>query len=345
VAAVRVLFDGVVQVDHGQLYLTAEDADVPVPDLAFAGQRNGLCGAAVPGALYLMTGLQYGGVAFTVQRHDVEPPVDDRWEDVVEVSFHVPPSPLSLRNTEGDGWAVPVPAGQYRVRYCARDFQAGWDVETADDDEPVGRYLLALWPAQPGPDRIVRQSSDAAAYWHAENGSVTEPTAASDAVAARLAAVRVHLGVIRAIHEPLVDALAGASDELHRRVARWAALRALSVAGIHDLPVLRPAVTRLVAGEQVPPPFDIGVTAVMKIGSLVPQTTVPPVVVFPWAEAHDNGDPVQQVDALLAVSATAMPDSLGAVYLAITQAAIAHGPDLIGEFLNALFEAFPELRK
>jgi hypothetical protein len=47
------------------------------------GQVNGLCGAAVPGMLYLTTGLHTGNVELTVEVLDAEPPVGDEWEEVV----------------------------------------------------------------------------------------------------------------------------------------------------------------------------------------------------------------------------------------------------------------------
>jgi hypothetical protein len=344
VAVADVVLDQVVEVDYGQLYLTASEADVPVPELAFAGQSNGLCGAAVPGALYLLTGLQHGSVGFAVERHEAEPPLDGQWEDVVEVSFTAPAGQLSLRNADGGDWPVTLPAGDSRVRYCARGMQAGWDTETSGDSRPVDRYLLAFWPSAPEPDCIVRQVSDAAAYWHRTNGAVAAgvPEASEETAQARLAAVRVYLGVVRALHEPLIAALARADDDVHRRVARWAALRALSVTGIDGLPVMQPAVASLTAGSPVPPPFDNEVTVLRDVGAAVPQTTVEPVAGL-LTDDDDDELAIPQWNALSAVSGTALADSLEAALNSVTEAAIAHGPDRSSEFLRALLETFSEL--
>jgi hypothetical protein len=44
---------------------------------------------------------------------------------------------------------------------------AGHAADTRMDDEPgLDRYLLQLWPGPPGPDRVVKQTSAIAAYWH-----------------------------------------------------------------------------------------------------------------------------------------------------------------------------------
>ena len=56
----RILFDGVVPVDYGQIYVTSRE--LPEMIEAFAGQVNGLCGAGEPGALFLMTGTRCGRV-------------------------------------------------------------------------------------------------------------------------------------------------------------------------------------------------------------------------------------------------------------------------------------------
>lgn len=79
---------GEVHVSYSQIYVQS-DPDGTNPGLgeAFAGQSGGLCGAAVPGALWMVTGLHTGSVGFTVEVHGEAPPLTPGWEDVVEVSF------------------------------------------------------------------------------------------------------------------------------------------------------------------------------------------------------------------------------------------------------------------
>jgi hypothetical protein len=165
------LFDGSVHVHYCQVYVESRVDDFfEGMDEALAGQVNGLCGAAVPGLLYLTTGLHTGRVGFTVELHDREPPVGDEWEDVVEVSFR----PESARSAlvewaAEDAWPLALTQADYRVRYCGSGMDAGRERDTRLDEEPeLDRYLLQFWPGAPGLDRVVRQTSQIAGYWHGE---------------------------------------------------------------------------------------------------------------------------------------------------------------------------------
>ncbi|NUT91802.1 MAG: hypothetical protein HOY78_07195 [Saccharothrix sp.] len=163
-ATVRVLLRDTVWVHYGQLSV---ESDVEIGgDMGecFGGQRNGLLGAAVPGALFLMTGLHTGEVGFTVELHDTEPPPTPEWEDVVEASFR-PVGDAALVGWAGE-WSEDLDLAEtdYRVRYCG----LGMDRENAGEpeDPELERYLLQFWPAPPAPDAVVRKSSAQAAYWH-----------------------------------------------------------------------------------------------------------------------------------------------------------------------------------
>jgi hypothetical protein len=130
------------------------------------GQVNGLCGAGVSGVLCLVTGLHTGAVGFTVELHSDEPPLDDPWEDVVEVSFITAEERLGLHGFD-TLYPFNLPPGQYRVRYCVRGMDRGhYEENHTEDDEVVDFYLLQFWPAPIAADRILRQTSQAAAYWH-----------------------------------------------------------------------------------------------------------------------------------------------------------------------------------
>ncbi|WP_203707427.1 hypothetical protein, partial [Asanoa iriomotensis] len=150
-----VLFDGEIHVHYRFVNLTEEGAG---PDLSRAsgGQRNGLCGAAEPGALAMVTGLHTGTVPFTVTWHDTEPPLDDRWEEIVEVSFEPPSANLWLTAFE-DSRPVRLPSvHSLRTRFCARGMDEAADKDVRSHDEPaIDSYLLELWPAPPAPDRIL----------------------------------------------------------------------------------------------------------------------------------------------------------------------------------------------
>ncbi len=191
----RVVFEGVVPVDYGQFYVVSRE----LPDMtrAFAGQRNGLCGAGDLGRLFLMTGTHTGRVRLRVELHEHEPPAAvDTWEEVVEAPFLPRAATVDLVPW-GDGplAALPLtPDGQeagllptFRVRYCAagmdegRDPYGGFDPDALEDDDYTymeqrpDQYLLCFWPDAAGgsladgglrADAIVRQTSGAAGYWH-----------------------------------------------------------------------------------------------------------------------------------------------------------------------------------
>ncbi|WLS45592.1 hypothetical protein Q3V37_30335 [Micromonospora profundi] len=312
----RVLFDGKAPVAYGQIYVTSRE----LPDMseAFAGQVNGLCGAGQPGALFLMTGTHSGRVRFTVELHDVEPPAAaQEWEDVVEASF-LPKAAVADLVPWGEGSLARLPLtveGQdatwqpvYRVRYCAmgmdqgRDPFGGLDPDERDEDGHTyldrrpDRYLLCLWPegttgggrgdGVTRADAILRQTSGAAAYWHAWACSLPSPPTLWEQVEAekhkrlererrdqeyrmrhelrrwggrppseRLRQVHGNIFGIVLLDRDLVDGVAGVAAVTQRRIAIWAARQAFTVAGIADLDWLRPAWTALDRGMPLPAEF------------------------------------------------------------------------------------------
>ncbi|ADB29268.1 hypothetical protein Kfla_0139 [Kribbella flavida DSM 17836] len=153
-------------VAYGQIYVvsSAEHSDLPE---SFAGQQNGLCGAVQAGVLFLRTGLHTGEVDFTVELHDEAPPIDETWEEIVEASYR-PSGEAALTSWGGGGrWPLALDEVDYRVRYCGWGMDAGHQAGPPMDGEPlVDRYLLQFWPAPPQPDRVVKQTSAQAAYWH-----------------------------------------------------------------------------------------------------------------------------------------------------------------------------------
>jgi hypothetical protein len=164
------LFEGKVGVDYGQMSFVDNPENMP-DDMAecFGGQENGLCGAAMPGVLFLLTGLHSGQVHMSIDLSESEPPLDDLWEEVVEVSFVVgSPAKPGILEWAAQGWhPVKLKRGTYRARYCAKNMQSGQEHFAIDHhEEPVDSYLLIFWPAPRAKDRILKQSSKAAAYWH-----------------------------------------------------------------------------------------------------------------------------------------------------------------------------------
>jgi hypothetical protein len=162
----RTLMSGEAWVHYGQIYL---QSDSPQPDLydSWAGQANGLAGAAAPGFLFLITGLHTGEVGFTVELHDQEPPLGDQWEEAVEVSYRPDGEAALVAWASEVSWPLELEQRDYRARYCATGMEQGRALDTRMEEVPLAdHYLLQLWPSPPAPDRILRQTSDIAAYWH-----------------------------------------------------------------------------------------------------------------------------------------------------------------------------------
>ncbi|MEU9791132.1 hypothetical protein AB0E27_10920 [Streptomyces sparsogenes] len=281
---------GEVHVHYGQIYVES-DPENAIPDLseAFAGQSAGLCGAAVPGVLWLITGLHTGNVGFTVEVHDEDPPLDPVWEDVVEVSFHPVSERTSLVQWAGEAaWDLNLDRTHYRVRYCAQRMDEGRKLDTRVSGEPqADSYLLQFWPAPPRADRVVRQTSQNAAYWHRYARELPPPpTPEQRAETERLArqaeeraaeerglhherwewggrlpseGLRDVGGNVRGLlrfDSDLVHALDTAGSEVQRAVASLAARRACEVAGLIGVSWVTQALTALTERRPLPPPFD-----------------------------------------------------------------------------------------
>lgn len=186
VVLVEVLMDKPIHVHYGFVSLgQANEYHEGVED-ACRGQVNGLCGASVPGFLFMQTGLHTGDVRVRIELHTDEPELDARWQDVVEVVHTTWADDLVLAAFDCSEGPVDLSPGVYRARYCAVNFQLGHDLDTAYRVESPDRYLLQFWPVT-GADRIVRQGGTAAAYWHAKG---PKPTWTVDELIARIAAMR-----------------------------------------------------------------------------------------------------------------------------------------------------------
>jgi hypothetical protein len=154
--------------------------------------RSTACGAAVPGILSLAIGDREFGLSFRIELHDAEPAVDDRREDIVEVSFRPNSARVFLVAAAAErSWPLNLTQRNYRVRYCAVGMDTPWsyeDDETSGEERFVGQfemeerhraeeratrgseippaYLVQFWPGRAAPDRIIRQTSRSASGWH-----------------------------------------------------------------------------------------------------------------------------------------------------------------------------------
>jgi hypothetical protein len=168
------LLDELVRTDYGQFDLgwspdAGFDGDV---DRFFAGQVNGLVGAADVHGVYVNLARRSGGSRVRIVQRDGPPAeVEPDWEDVVEVSTTLPDGAearwMTWAGEEGRPLADLTP-GDYRVRVSANGRDAGQAGEFAD--RVVDEYLIELWPARCEPDAILLTTSHNARYWHSEWG-------------------------------------------------------------------------------------------------------------------------------------------------------------------------------
>jgi hypothetical protein len=171
----RVLLDEMIDTDYGQFDLLwghdyGFDGDF---DRVFAGQVNGLAGAASGQGLYLNLARRSGGSQVRIVLLQDAPAIseDDGWEDVVEVAIRIPhdAEPRWCTWAGEESGPLDIPQGSYRVRVSARGRDAGADGAFADG--AVDFYLLEIWPAPTQPDSIIRSTSANAEYWHREVGN------------------------------------------------------------------------------------------------------------------------------------------------------------------------------
>jgi hypothetical protein len=347
----RVLFTGEPWVHYGQIYVDSGRGLSGDLHESFAGQRNGLCGASVPGTLFLITGLHTGDVGFTVERHDERPPVDQEWDEIVEASFRPGSARVVLSQWGGeDSWDLDLPEREYRVRYCAAGMDQAHAVDTKADGEPLlDRYLLQFWPEDPAPDSVVKQTGETAAYWHGavrefpsveelaqrrhqvyladERATLAEEYNRAERAAPgwggrppsdRLRAVQGSAQQLAVIDRDLVDAIADARPERQREIARTAVRLAYQGAGLTGIPWIELALAALERGDDLPAPFDdqTGVWNHLFGDPSVPDTLVP-----------GTADHSRQAMALPAIFEATAPDPLRAALDTLWTARYSFGTD------------------
>jgi hypothetical protein len=143
----------------------------------------------------------------------------------------------------------------------------------------------------------------------------------------------------------LAEAIAAASPDIQRLIARWAARRAYEVAGIADIVWIAPALLALDQGQELPWPFDDKkeVWRLLFSDLEVPRTTVASIV-----DRFSDLQPAQMMRSATAVPAlfaAAGPDPLNAALQALFAAATAFGRDDYPALLEEVRRAFSLLGK
>jgi hypothetical protein len=164
---VTIVYQGRLHVHYAQAYVLSAGCDMLRPEDAFAGQANGLCGAAVNDGIFLTTGLHTGYVNLVVSVFESAPEVDMSWDEIVESPWRVRTAPAHLEDWNGEFVCeIPLPAGTYRIRYCANNFGQAPEGNGEEEENCVESYMLSFWPSAIVPDSVVKQTSEHAAYWN-----------------------------------------------------------------------------------------------------------------------------------------------------------------------------------
>lgn len=146
-AAVRTLYDGKLFADYHQVYLRDEShSELPNDYSPEAIARRLMVGSY---GLILHTARNMD-VPIRVEWHSQAPTLDlNSFQHVVEAAFGCPTGRLvlaGLTDYEPTAQRLNVPAGVLGVRACL----TGLDTLSADGLEGSDRYLLQLWPSNPG---------------------------------------------------------------------------------------------------------------------------------------------------------------------------------------------------
>ncbi len=363
-----IAFDQEIHVHYGQFYVESRTGDFfwGLTE-CLGGQANGLCGAAVPGLLFLITGLHTGRTRVTVDLLDAPSPIADEWEDVVEASFRPATARVVLMQWAGEAsWPLPLAAIDYRVRYIGNGMDRARGRDTLPAGEPLlDRYLLQFWPAPPAPDAVIRETSRCAAYWHAYARTLPSPPTPEERAEAkqREQAAREQAGrelataaeahrwggrlpeervrrtngalELARLDRKLLDGIAGLDPATQRAIAVWAARRACAAAGLTDLNWVNAALAALERGASMPF-VDLGEAfRLLSADPHVPRTTV--------ASYDGRYERIsQQHMAVPALWSAAADDPLQAGLESLFHAIVTVGIDYRG-LLSEVRQAFPEL--
>lgn len=334
--AVKVLFDGRMDVSYGQAYVEPVDPDDDVDhEDDFAGQVNGLLGAAEPGVLYLTTGLHTGDVGFRLVIAERAPELSDEWEDVVEASFESDGPSMVVEWGAGALCEFELPSVPHRVRYCARGMDEARDGGVVMDEDPlVDHYELTFWPADPEPDAIVRVGSKSAEYWHDVRNSEKSRQRKIQELWGENAPSEGLIDVDEAfwlVHHrrELAEELAAASPGAQRAVAFWAARRSCEETGLDHEEEVAQALRLQARNEILPPGFESRLEveeARDRIEEAFSAMADPDYVLVPRVDARSR--------ALLALVGSDHEKPLLAALHALTEAALAFDEEQEGAFLD-----------
>lgn len=172
----RKLFSGVIGIDYGQFYIdnpeSGDEEDYLDPEGAFEGQQNDICGSSQSGKIFFVVGPQAGVISVDVVLCDSEPEIDEQYDEVVEVGFDRGSNPIALCEWGCEKtYPLDIPGGRYSVRYSIQGMDRDYD-DDSDWNSPIEgqKHLIQIWPNDNPKERIIKVSTETAAYWHKEWG-------------------------------------------------------------------------------------------------------------------------------------------------------------------------------
>jgi hypothetical protein len=170
---VTTIFDQPVATYLSRMYITSNPDDLlDGSERCWNGQTNGICGAGAAGLLVLQTGSDTNAVPMRIEHLTSPPPLNEEWEDIVEVSFRPITDHVSIVHGPANGFSsLPLKVRDYRLRYCASGMDEARYCPQAAFQAAPDRYLLQFWTASPASDAILRQQSRAATHYHRMNTS------------------------------------------------------------------------------------------------------------------------------------------------------------------------------
>jgi len=163
------IYSGPLGIGYGQFYIDYldEDKGTPLLDEAMENQTNGLCGEVDHGELVFIAGIQVGIIHLEVHMYDIEPALDESFQDIVDVSTQFSKPPILCEWAHDDTHELKIPNGTYRIRYCINGLDIDPDCYD-EDDQPFKhqKYLIQIWPSPLAPDQIIKNETETGLYWH-----------------------------------------------------------------------------------------------------------------------------------------------------------------------------------
>lgn len=266
--------------DHHQVIVGAPTAETYEP------LETGSVIEVGPNFVTVMTGIAYGPVFVTIDVLTAAPPIEvgePPWEAVEEATIKITKSiyVIDLAGAKSSDFdRVAVKRGLHRFRVAARGRDDRWDMDVT---EPTEHYLVQIWPTtQPAEMTRLRKvdtawdqdivkhparnwwdpdpAADATLYikfgyeqmaeWAKENArrwGGRPPTEKLDRMPGAMK--------LSSVDRPLADAITRAKPAKLDSLARWAAHRTYTLAGLSEIDWIRPAVDALLSQEPLPYPF------------------------------------------------------------------------------------------